>query len=111
MQNIDFGRFIQSSGVVCVENVLDAIRSYWERSIPTLSIEVAGSQISLVSSRTGQGGYRYWFVCPITGYRCQKLYVEPSGKVGSRRGLGIRYPSKSQKGMIEEVARRQLKMQ
>lgn len=110
MMDNDLGKSTRASELITVDIVVETLRASWNEQLRSTVVEINGTQVSLCWSKTGQGGVRYWFICPITQKRCQKLYFEPStGRVGSRGGLGIPYASQQQKGMLEEVTRTKLK--
>jgi hypothetical protein len=61
-----------------------------------------GFDLPLSTSKTGYGGLRYWFACPLCGKRKLVLHVHPlSQVVGCRRCLGLEYRSQRFKGMPE----------
>lgn len=48
-------------------------------------------KIEIIPTICNYGGIRWWFICPITGEKCLKLYFD--GSIGSREGLGLKYAS------------------
>ena len=67
-------------------------------------IETEGYQLLLNRSKTGFGGTRYWFSCPLCQRRTGVIYRHPVSKVlGCRRCLGLDYRKHRYKGMIENV--------
>jgi hypothetical protein len=68
------------------------------------AIDALGFDLKLRTSKTGYGGLRYWFACPICQQRKRVLYVHPvSQYVGCRKCIGIEYKSRRFKGMIEAI--------
>jgi hypothetical protein len=65
-------------------------------------IEAAGYDLCLATSKTGFGGTREWFKCPLCGHKRRVLHVHPvTHAVGCRRCLGLEYRSRRFKGMVE----------
>ena len=65
-------------------------------------ISVSRSPISLTTSRTGFGGTRYWFVCPLCSHRVGVLFVHPTNNItGCRTCLNLEYRNRRFKGMVE----------
>lgn len=64
------------------------------------NLEVSGTAVKLVTSRTGFGGERMWFSCPICIERKGVLY-QIDGLVGCRKCLGVKYRGQRFKGMLE----------
>jgi hypothetical protein len=83
-----------------VDEVIRTLRTQFEDSLTVTPVAVAGLNITLSKSITGQGGHRYWFICPSCGSRVAKLYIELSA-VGCRHCQQIKYPGSRYKGMIE----------
>jgi len=54
-------------------------------------IEVFGVNVGLVTSKTGFGGERLWFVCPGCRSRVGGLYEGQNGQFACRKCLGIKY--------------------
>ncbi len=58
--------------------------------------------IAFATSRTGFGGIRHWFCCPLCSQRVGVLYMHPiSQNIGCRGCLGLEYRSRRFKGMVE----------
>ena len=58
--------------------------------------------IQLTTSKTGLGGIRFWFMCPICQARIGILYVHPfSQQIGCRICFGLEYRKRRYKGMVE----------
>lgn len=66
------------------------------------AIETEGYQILLSRSKTGFGGLRYWFNCPLCHKRAGVLYKHPLNQAfGCRRCLRLDYRKHLYKGMAE----------
>jgi hypothetical protein len=65
-------------------------------------IEAEGHNILLSRTKTGYGGTRYWFSCPICGKSVGIIYKHPESKLlGCRRCLGLDYRKHRYSKMIE----------
>lgn len=65
-------------------------------------VEMAGIQLELITSKTGFGGVRYWFKCPLCDRRVGVIFRHPiSGQIGCRLCLGLEYRQRRYRGMIE----------
>jgi hypothetical protein len=70
----------------------------------TSEIEALGFKLTFTTSKTGYGGIRYWFTCPLCTLRKRVLYVHPvTHAVGCRKCLELEYRSRRFKGMIEAL--------
>lgn len=66
-------------------------------------VEIEGVDVALTTSKTGNGGTRLWFKCPLCNKRCGVLRQHPiSHSLGCASCLGLRYRSSTKKGMVEE---------
>lgn len=67
-------------------------------------IEAEGYRLLLNKSKTGFGGLRYWFACPLCQRRAGVIYKHPVSHIlGCRRCLGLDYRKHRYKGMVESV--------
>lgn len=67
-------------------------------------LEIEGSQLGLSETKTGNGGIRRWFICPLCTKKVGILYKHPINQVlGCRCCLGLDYRSHRYKGMAESV--------
>lgn len=78
-----------------------------EKLLETLliaEIKSLGFELPLSTSKTGYGGVRYWFACPLCLKRKRVVYVHPETHiVGCRKCLGLEYRSRRFKGMVEAL--------
>lgn len=66
------------------------------------SLEAEGYNLLLDRSKTGFGGVRFWFSCPICHKRAGVLYKHPVSQIlGCRRCLGLDYRKHRYSKMIE----------
>lgn len=82
------------------DDVVRALRVEFEKGLLLHPVVVGDIQLSLSKSITGQGGHRYWFICPNCGRRVAKLYVQKP-LVTCRHCLSIKYRASRYKGMPE----------
>lgn len=102
--NISSGGLVTSIGV---DEIVKALRTQFEDSLAIYPVDVSGVEVHLSRSTTGNGGHRYWFVCPSCSSRVAKLYTQDP-IVACRHCLGIKYRSSRYKGMIENSFGREL---
>lgn len=89
-QKIEINAFLRKAKIKLKETL---IRS---------ELSAQGVVIELTTSKTGLGGTRYWFKCPMCGKRSGTLFVAPFGQtLGCRACLGLDYRARRYKGMIE----------
>ena len=102
MKRNDYGNFSINdlTTSIGVDEVVKALRLQFEKSLVDSPISVGDVQVSLSKSITGQGGHRYWFICPSCSSRVAKLYVQQP-IAACRHCLRIKYRSSRYKGMIE----------
>lgn len=85
-------------------NIVDFVRQANSKLRETLiggNLEANGLNIKLKTSKTGFGGERLWFDCPMCQRRAGVLYRRLDGLVGCRSCLGLKYRSQKYKGMVE----------
>ncbi len=88
-------------------NINSFVRSAKHNLIKTLissELDAQGISIELLTSKTGFGGTRYWFKCPLCKQRVGTLFVHAiSQNLGCRTCLGLEYRGRRYKGMIENI--------
>ena len=87
-------------------NINDFIRLYrteLKRAFLESKLRVLGNNLELTLSKTGFGGVRFWFQCPICQKRIGILYKHPlNNNLGCRNCLNLEYKSRLYRGMLEE---------
>jgi len=59
-------------------------------------------QVSIRTAKTGNGGERWFFECPVCKRRCTVLFQHPiSILLGCRSCLNLKYRKCAKKGMVE----------
>lgn len=87
---------------VAVNDYLSQFKLKLKEEILSSVAEIAKQEIKLNTTRTGFGGVRYWFDCPVCKRRVGTLFVHPlNGVLGCRVCLNLDYRSRRYKGMIE----------
>lgn len=101
MQGSDYGSFSTNKNTqsINVNEVIKSLRKQFTDSLLIHPLSIGGQQVSLVASKTGQGGLKYWFICPVCGSRVGKLYISQTN--ACRRCVGVKYASSRYKGMPE----------
>lgn len=97
----DQERLVEACQKVDIQQVLEGYRASIKEDFRKSIFKVNEIVISLVESRTGNGGVRFWLQCPACMRRIGMLYQSPSGAVGCRRCLKLDYRSHRYKGMVE----------
>ena len=73
------------------------IQYYWDKEIREISIDLYAHPCHF-------GGYRYYFICPMTGKKVTTLYVSKDGRIASRGYLLLSYRlSRSHRSRYEEL--------
>jgi len=89
-QKIEIADFIRKTNLKLKEIILKS------------EIEAGGYNILLSRTKTGYGGTRYWFTCPICGKSVGILYKHPRNEVlGCRKCLNLDYRKRRYSKMIE----------
>ncbi len=99
----DYGKSVKLADVCHKVRVQEIVHVYKKSMVDTLEdskIDIAGVLVPLTESRTGHGGIRLWFKCPLCMRRVGILYQGSDG-VGCRLCFKLDYRSHRFKGMIE----------
>jgi len=100
----DLGRkfIVEECQKIGLSSFLNKYRKNLKEAILGSEIEVVNTKIEITTSKTGYGGTRYWFKCPLCGVRVGVLYKHPLNlKIGCRKCLNLYYRKQRYKGMIE----------
>ena len=85
--------------------IIDFVKESRQQLLEALlnaSLEANGYEIRLCRSKTGFGGTRFWFSCPICGGRAGVLYKHPVSQIlGCRRCLRLDYRKHRYHKMVE----------
>lgn len=86
-----------------VNKLVEAVRQQVWDDFLKATIKAGKSDINLTTSRTGQGGTRYWFKCPRCNKRVGSLYRSINDTFDCRSCTGAQYKKQRFKGMTEDV--------
>jgi len=77
-KSIQFNNFaVEECERINIDGLIEKVKNSLKESLLKLEIEGLGKDIKLTSSKTGNGGKRYWFLCPKCGRRMGTLYKPP----------------------------------
>ena len=100
----DFGKKILTEQCQRIK-INDFVRASNEKIKEILiksALELSGYNVILNISKTGFGGTRFWFSCPICNKRAGVLYKHPVSHIlACRRCLKLDYKKHRYKGMAE----------
>lgn len=101
----DFGKKLLTEQCYKI-NIIDFVRES-NKKIKEILIKSLlksdGYNITLSRSKTGFGGTRFWFSCPICNKRVGVLYRHPVSQIlACRKCLGLDYRKHRYKGMLED---------
>lgn len=100
----DLGKKNLVESCACIK-ITDFLRQYkrqFNNLMLSAGIELLGIEITLTTSKTGNGGIRVWFTCPICETRVGIIYKHPLNySIGCRKCLNLEYRKRRYKGMLE----------
>lgn len=100
----DFGKkiLVENCQKIKINDFIRSSNEQLKELIIKSSLEAEGFSILLNSSRTGFGGTRLWFSCPICDKRAGILYRHPTSQIlGCRTCLKLDYKKHRYSKMIE----------
>lgn len=87
---------------VAVSDLLRDYKAKLKETILKSQFEMLNENVMIITSKTGNGGLRFWFMCPRCKGRVGVLLKHPLQNVlGCRTCLNLEYKSRRYKGMIE----------
>lgn len=88
---------------VAVSDLLRDYKTKLKETILRAQFEMLNENVLITTSKTGNGGLRFWFMCPRCKRRSGVLLKHPLQNIlGCRLCLKPKYKSRRFKGMIEE---------
>ena len=82
--------------------VLEKYKATVKESMLRTQFEMLSVDVRLTTSKTGNEGIRFWFICPKCERRVGILLIHPlQGELGCRKCLGLEYRKVRFKGMLE----------
>jgi len=98
----NLGLLVEECQKIKISDFLKKYREGLKETFIKSSLEIQGLNIELAMSKTCYNGVRFWFKCPICGYRVGVLFRHPlTNIIGCRRCLKLEYRKRRYKGMIE----------
>jgi hypothetical protein len=87
---------------VAVSDLLRDYKTKLKETILRAQFEMLNENVLITTSKTGNGGLRFWFMCPRCKRRSGVLLKHPLQNIlGCRSCLKLEYKSRRFKGMIE----------
>ena len=97
----NLGKIVEQSQKIKISDLLIKYRLKIKESMLKNSVEISGKMVELLTSKTGNGGIRYWFRCPTCSRRAGILFSALNRTLGCRLCLKLSYRKQRYKGMIE----------
>ena len=89
---------------VAVSDLLRDYKAKLKETILKSQFEMLNENVLILTSKTGNGGLRFWFMCPRCKRRVGVLLKHPLQNVlGCRTCLNLEYKSRRYKGMVENI--------
>lgn len=80
LKPIQYSKFIvEECEKVNIDVLMNKIKHSLKQALLRIELKGLGEDIKLTSSKTGNGGTRYWFFCPKCNRRIGTLYRQPGG--------------------------------
>lgn len=90
---------------VAVSDLLRDYKTKLKETILRTQFEMLNENVLITTSKTGNGGLRFWFMCPRCKRRSGVLLKHPLQNIlGCRSCLKLEYKSRRFKGMIENIS-------
>jgi hypothetical protein len=102
----DFGKklLVDQCQQIKMTDFIKKTKALLKETLLQSSLQSDDYDILLIKSKTGFGGVRYWFGCPLCHGRAGVLYKHPlSQRLGCRKCLKLDYRKRRFKGMTENV--------
>lgn len=106
MSNNDLGKkyLVEECQKLDISDIIKDYKNKLKKTILETQLELINENLLLTTSKTGNGGVRFWFMCPNCKRRTGVILKHPiQNKLGCRICLGLKYKSTRYKGMIEQI--------
>ncbi|MCX6722461.1 MAG: hypothetical protein NT094_00125 [Candidatus Staskawiczbacteria bacterium] len=106
MKPNDLGKklLVEECQKIEINTFLRIARLELKKALISSKFEAQGIDIKLLTSKTGFGGLRYWFKCPMCHRRVGTVFVHAINQnLGCRACLNLEYKKRRYKGMIESA--------
>lgn len=91
---------------VAISDILRDYKAKLKETILRSQFEMLNENVLIMTSKTGKGGIRFWFMCPQCKRRVGVLLKHPvQNLLGCRLCLNLKYGQQRFKGMIESSYR------
>jgi len=98
----NLGVLVEECQRVSVRDCVNATGEKLKEALLQSKVNINNLSVSLKTSKTGFGGKRIWFSCPLCQRRVGVLFVHPINQaIGCRNCLGLKYRKQRFKNMIE----------
>lgn len=100
----DLGRIflVDDCQKVAVSDLLRDYKAKLKETILRTQFEMINENVLITTTRTGNGGLRFWFMCPRCKRRSGTLLKHPLQNIlGCRLCLKLEYKKQRFKGMVE----------
>jgi hypothetical protein len=104
MKPHDFGKkyLTEQCQKIKMTDLVKATRPRLYEALLSSLAEADGHQLLFIKSKTGFGGKRFWFCCPICNSRVGILYKHPTRQaLGCRKCLNLTYRKQRYHKMVE----------
>lgn len=91
-------KIVEQYQAIRISDLLLKYRLKIKESMLENVVEISGYNIELTTSKTGNGGVRYWFKCPLCYRRVGVLFGPPDAIIGCRICLNLDYQKQRYKG-------------
>jgi hypothetical protein len=99
----NLGKFlVEDCHRIGIKHFIKTYKDKLKSLVLTSQVKAIDEDIKLTTSKTGNGGCRWWFICPICQRRIGVLFQHPYGDlIGCRICLNLEYRKRRYKGMCE----------
>ncbi|MCB9811250.1 hypothetical protein H6804_00035 [Candidatus Nomurabacteria bacterium] len=102
VNNLGSAFLVEDCQKVDVSDLLRDYKAKLKETILRSQFDMLNENVLIVTSKTGNGGLRFWFMCPRCKRRVGILLKHPLQNVlGCRTCLKLEYKSRRYKGMVE----------
>jgi len=99
----NLGLLVEECKRIEISDFLKQSKTKLKEALIKSELEIEGLHVELTNSKTGYGGLRYWFKCPLCNLRVGVLFKHPvNNAIGCRRCLKLEYRKRRYKGMVED---------
>ena len=87
---------------VAVQDLMRGYKAKLKEALARAQFGMLNENVLIMTSKTGRGGLRFWFMCPQCKRRVGVLLRHPAQDVlGCRQCLGLGYRAQRYRGMVE----------